>query len=407
MLSIDKVSTMERNEKFRLLMDIIDAYSEESGERDTNSGTFSFLREGMYMRHIPITPRKSVRPEQLKSFLALNVLQIYRPNTASNITYLTIQRYLDGQNDSSYSYNFDLLDECFDMVSNRECAARNSYLINDMQDGPENTAKCDAWIPYILIQQIEKTASQKLLDYWELCDKNWEKKKYFKNSDEEKTMDDLKQESYREILMAVALQEVFVKACFFDTAMKVIAEGREQAKSLGSSSKEVDIYLQRVKNGEEVGEELLDRAKQVQNNILNISGYVDIIIAYVFLTIEFLMGVYAHVELVMMLETMNVGSESGERMKKYYETFQSRNMDYPFWKNKNKSKYYRQMEEEVEKILISYIIKNGCGDYHKAVVNYFKLIAQKDKRDSRKLWETKCIIARPLLIKNREETNDN
>lgn len=404
-----KMNEMERKDKFHFLMDIIEKNITDESKRDPNTGTFSFLQDNLYMRHIPITPSKSVRPEQLKTFLALQVLHIYPVNNNSKITYRTIQKYLDGESNQSYVYQFELLDECFDVEKNREAVAQNSFLINKEFDDVEQKVRSDVWIPYILVQQIEKTAAQKLLEYWNLCDRNWKMKmpSLKEGEDKENQNEEAKEIVYRELLMAIALQEIFERECFFEYAMRSIEAGNQNLEVLKGTTTRFDNDCQRVKGGEKSAEDALkEDIYQLNADLDKISEDIDIINTFLMLFLEHIVGLYAHVELVMMLENINIQSESGKRMKKYYENLHGKNMNYPFFRNKNKSKYYKQMQEFVENALIRYIVQSGCGDYHKAVVDYFKLIAQKGNKYSKKMWETKCTIARPLFQSEGENTGE-
>ena len=119
-----------RLEKFNFLIDILDKWKVNTAERVKNAGSFIFLTENSYVHHIVVSPNYRTTMPGLKTFFAMDVLEIYCSNSKSKASYTDIQAYLSDEKAKKYGFAFNLFDGCFDRELNRNAFLKDSFIMS-------------------------------------------------------------------------------------------------------------------------------------------------------------------------------------------------------------------------------------------------------------------------------------
>lgn len=319
---------VERYDFFQKLMKIID---EAKGEKNKALvGPFGFLKEEYFVHQAIVTCRTMNKGEckedgenrgilkktsiaQLKTYLALEVLQIYPMKNRSRVTYKDIEEQLAGKTTKKYVFDYMILDECRDVKTNFELFLENmtkehkKFLVNirDMQE----------WHPYVFMDRLRTVVWDKLGEFFKLCNCQI-------CSECEK-----KEEAYFKFVQAVALYEIFYR--------KLISEvQQENNKKVFKILECIDESLQKAfdcakafeenKNIEEYVKALLRYKEDMQRYGEDMQNFVDLensrrpLSISLFLGYEFGVSLDAMFFLLVLLESIIVSRElvSIENLKK-------------------------------------------------------------------------------------------
>lgn len=425
---------MNLAEKFDYLMDVIDRWTEATDDR--KAGPFKNLREGMWMREVAVTPSCSVNIPSLKTYFAIEVLNIYPSHSRSKISYLNIRRYLVGDAAKKYSFDFTELEKCFSPEANRE-ALKSSQLSTSLKTAMETGNHGDVSpSPYLLgrIQQVFRT---KLGKYWNMCDSNarqsfcgmgkqqkWrqracppprkvEKDDWVEDpkddredelGEDEKKLMLQRQNGYMECLVALALHEIFTREC--DYRYVQLQKRCERNHSLAEEIKEkLESFLELCSRSSEREEAQLleqgtDIAQKLKEYRERIASYMILLPLY----LEHVVGVEAEMLIATILESRNLGDVKADiglqrRLKKYLEAMNGREMESFTRYDKNKSKLYRQLEADMEAVFFRYMEQASipAGQNVSDAVDTYLSIVGENKYGSEQmnmLWNAQCVLVR-------------
>ena len=107
---------MEEQAFFDWVMAVIDVWKEKNPKN--NTGPLKNFQE-IITKQIVVTHNYSISVLQLKSFLALNIMELYPVENASNFSYADIRRRLHGGN-KKYNIDFEKLSTYLDIEENRK-----------------------------------------------------------------------------------------------------------------------------------------------------------------------------------------------------------------------------------------------------------------------------------------------
>lgn len=414
---------MEPAERFAYLMGIIDRWTDDAP--DKNAGAFRYLKEGLWVREIVVTPGCSISVAQMKTYLATAVLEIYPFNTSAKVSYRDIQRFLSGEAVKKYSFDFKGLERCFSLEENRR-AARESRLCKELAE------KVEDWenVSLYLLERLQRLFRIRLGQYWQMCDPDagrfperaGERLKWKQRTgrgeeggedaagewEEDGALLAKKQNKYVECLMALALHEIFVRE-YGQRYELLFQEAEERRKVIGETREATVSYAQRYAHGnEEEREELLReygiQAQEVQEYVKWFAAYM----ALQMLCMEHIIGVEAEIQMIMILETKNLESiklnaSLGWRLSKYLEVMEDRWTESFTRYNKNKVRIYRQLETDMENIFLRYMKQNDMSMrkvFSKAVKAYLRIVekGRLGEEQLQELWESQCILAGPLWM---------
>lgn len=423
---------MDLAEKFDYLMDVIDRWTEATNDR--KAGSFKNLREGMWMREVAVTPSCSVNIPSLKTYFAIEVLNIYPSHSQSKISYLNIRRCLAGDAVKKYSFDFTELEKCFSPEANRE-ALKSSQLSTSLNTTMETGDLGDVSPSPYLLGKIQQVFRRKLGKYWNMCDPNtrssfcgmgkrqkWRQRvctppRKVKNDDwgenpkddrddeldEEKLMRQ-RQNGYMECLVALALHEIFTREC--DYRYVQLQKRCERNHSLAEEIKEkLDSFPELCSKSSESQEaRLLEQGTDI---VQKLTEYMEGIADYMVLLplyLEHVVGVEAEMLIVTILESRNLGDVKADirlqrRLKKYLKAINGREMESFTRYDKNKSKIYRQLEAYIEDVFFRYMEQASIPagqNVSDAVNTYLKIVGEKKygSEQMNMLWNAQCVLVR-------------
>lgn len=404
---------MNNAERFMFLMRVIDNWIEK--EPDRYAGPLRCLREEIWIRRISVTPGCSINVAQLKTFLATKVLEIYPWNTNSKISYRDIQRSLSGETTKKYSFYYGELERCFSPEENRKAAEKNilscadTPLTEDVDEGKI--------IPIFLLEKIQKMVRINLGEYWSMCDLDYKKsqvkygerikwkQKEDAQSDEEETLIK-KQNKYMECLMTVALHEIFVREC--EWAYQELFWGAEyRGKRLRQIKEEMAVFVEHYAATDENEKKiLLEKGECWKREIDEYTKWFVRYAAFLPLCLEHTVGIEAEIQLVMILETKNLemmkkDASLGFQLMKYLDCLKDKNTESFVRYNKNRSKYYRQLEADMNDIFIHYMERVPIAkqrNISRAVETYLRIVGRgrQSEEELQELWEAQCIMVMPF-----------
>lgn len=380
-----------RVEAFEFLMEVLDHWKVGTGEREKDSGAFTFLREGSYVRDIVISPNYRFAMPGLKTFLATDVLEIYQNRTKSKVSYTNIASYLSGEKVKKYNFNFEVLDQCFQIADNKRAFQEKAIVLEGYESLKEDIEKYNEWIPYLLLEKIRDTAWRKLRRYYSLCDKecceDCEKKKL----------------AYFQFAQAVALFEIFYVECVLEPA-KEYAE--DCIQTMRSMELEILQMKERIKS-EELDIEKLGMFNNLLNQLLEeqleaLQEKLDRANTYKLLETELAVDMCAFLHILLILEAVNTSDSFGYGTE--YKGSQLRDALYdeidknfnPFFEqNKNRKRLCRIVNEHLEKLLSQYTIQNY--DVAKLMVQFLEeLNKSKREQDIKRLRDLQFGLAAPV-----------
>lgn len=399
---------MTAADKFNRLMDVIDYWTEEEQETERYAGSFRHLSRELWIKEVCVTPGCSVSVAKLKTFLACAVLQIYPWNNKSKVSYRDIRRFLAGEDDRKrYSFFFGELEKCFSVKENGEAAKRsqlckNCYpLMGDMEE--------EGMVSLYLLEKLQTMMRVKTGEYWRMCDLNFEQPGL--KRDRQETVEDKaalapKQNKYMECLMIVALHEIFVREC--EKQLKELQENiRTRQGSVAIAKEKTEALAKKLFDADE--ESVRTWMEDAQVSVREVEEYTRQVSKGIFLLCEYVehvIGAEAEILMFMVLETKNLeimrrDASLGRQMTDYLEFMKEKSTENFFNYNKNREKYYRQLETEIKKIFICYMAHIGASArlcFAEALRTYMEIVenGRFDEEKRKKLWEAQFILALPV-----------
>lgn len=407
---------MDRREKYEYLMGIIDRWTEEKQTEPKES--FKHLLEGALVRENVVTPGVCTSVARLKTYLSLDILQIY--STKSRITWKEISRALAGETKKKYMYNFQMLDQCFSPKENRE-AAKGLQLLAEDSELPESLEEWED-VPVYLLERLQEVFQKKLGEYWRMCDESPNgstggKKITGRSRGTASAAKDnggrAKQEKYMECVRALALHEIFVRK-FLETRNMMLEEAGKHYEMLGSMPDEMTEAVSRFGEADGIRrKELAEQLKfRIREEMENIKWHGKFLILQV-VCLEHMISLGAEIQVIMLLEKKRLEeihdstkSVRGE-VERYLEFMKDRYLTSIDNYNKNKNKYYRSLEKRVKDVFFCYVDSiPWCErqDVSKIIESYLGMVEQGrwNEEQRAELWKAQKIIAAPLLFINKE-----
>ncbi len=388
---------MGRLEIFDYLMGVFDRWTEEEPER--YGGSFKNLRKGVGVRELIVTPNCSVSVSMLKTYFAMEVLQIYQRNTRSKVSWKDIQRSLAGEAKKKYSFDFTELDKCFSAKENKMAAGRTQLLAEYSRLEENEEGWKDA--PVYLLERLQEMFRKKLGAYLCICD--------LEHDDP-----DARREKYKECLIMLSLHEIFVRE-YAQICSRRLKEARQRGMVFNKTFDKLVEAGGLFGGADTDGKKIL--AKQVRNQTQESMEYIKWIGAFWILQLLWLehnIALEAEIQLVMLLELKKLDEMGGSReeniwgrVEKYLEFMKDKYLDDYVNYNKNKVKFYRRLEADVQKIFLNFMStiplpeKNAVSH---AIRDYLELVEQGAVDDERRkqLWLAQCIMVRPLTVNSRK-----
>lgn len=398
---------MDRAEQFDYLMEVIDRWTREKAEKD--AGPLRYLEEGSWVREVCVTPGCSISVSQFKTYLSTAVLEIYPWNTGSKVSYRDIRKFLaQDPTAKKYAFYFQNLDKCFSAREN--ClAAKRSMLIREytQTDGVEGE------FPLALLERIQALVRRKLGEYWEICAPDFgvslpERVKWKQRASGEPQQDENqadRQNKYMECIMAIALHEIWLRECgrMLDIAYEPVSARGEGIRQAGV---EISLFAERLSRADQ--EQAWEWMRKMEDTVCQVGEYTGQLARYLFFLAvyaEYSIGLMAEVLLVMVMETKNlevIKPWTGRRQIEWLlKCTNGRDLESFTRYNKNRGKYYRQLQEEVETVLYGFMESAGHigrQSYSEAMRAYLAIVAQGrlDEEKLAQLWEAQMVLALPL-----------
>ena len=356
-----------------------------------------------------MTPGCSISVSQLKTYLSTVVLEIYPWNTDSKVSYRDIRKFLARDLAAKkYAFYFQNLDECFSGRENR-LAAKRSMLIREYA----RTDGTEVEFPLALLERIQALVRRKLGEFWEICAPDfgvslpervkWKQRTLREPQEDEPQTD--RQNKYMECIMAIALHEIWLRECgrMLGIAYEPVSARRDGIHQAGV---EISLFAERLSQSDR--EQAWVWMRQMEATVGKVGEYTGQLARYLFYLAaytEYSIGLMAEGLLVMVMETKNLEIMkpwTGRRQIEWLSRCtDARNLESFTRYNKNRGKYYRQLQQEVEKVLYGFMERIGHigrQGYAEAMQSYLALVAQGKLDEERRaqLWEVQMVLALPI-----------
>ncbi len=408
-------------EKFKYLIDVIEYWTDDDPKADRHAGPFRHLRKELWVRKICVTPGCSISVAQIKTFFASAVLKIYPWDNNSKVSYRDIQRFLSGEDTAKrYAFYWGELDKCFSKEEN-EKAARKTVLCQNIGPLIETLEETEMVFLYLL-EKLQEMARIKIGEYWRMCALDseepragtggrvkWKQKSAQGQDKDEDEVLIQRQNKYMEYLITVALHEIFVREC----ERQVIAL-EEMLSSKQDVLKSVKEKIGILAGGYDMAQESFHTwMEDIEGSVQEVIEYTKQMSRYVVLFSEYaehVAGVEAEILLVMLLEMKNLDAIKREAVLEQNMTQSIRDIKDRstecFWRyNKNRGKYYKGLETEVQEIIARYMERYGHTaeqSFSEAISAYLKTVenGRTDAETKRVLWEAQCALIMPVWHAN-------
>lgn len=382
-----------RRKNFEYLMHILD---EAEGVRDSAQGAFSFLKEDSYVREVVVTPNIKTSIAGLKTFLATEVLEIFRADNRSKVSYKNIQDHLSGNTSKKYSFFFDVLDEVFDIEKNKQAFLERCWILSEHDNIRYEIKNTDNWLPYLLIEKLRDVVWKKL-------------RKFFKSCEQETCSECLKKnEMYFQFIQAVALYEIFLSVFIQEKGSAYIEESMELTNKMineltvisnKNSSLEISSAKQSICIAQEILSEINAVSKEPMEKLSSSLLYIKI---YQILKADFGISYNAMCYLLMIFEAMNACTQNMRGIKKISLKI-LRELEKNYEKelyllqnhNKKREKRYKQINKKLEDIMEKYAGEEF--DTSVVVVTFLEeLCRPKDPKNINILRGLECKLGYPV-----------
>lgn len=384
-------------------MEVIDRWIEE--KPDDKEGAFRFLSEKTFVRNIVLSSSRKISEARLKTFLDTDVLNLYDDNK-SKVTHRTIERYLEGSLGKKYCFDFTTLKEYADRdIKMKALFAEISFPehIND----PELVEQVMEDMPYLLLRDLKNSAAYCLRNYWKKIrecfgqDKRKSAKKVILD-----TRDESIQSAYENVLLAVALFELFVREFLIERGEFLGAEWEEKERQdipRLNKLKESMLQLAQVPREElwekhtgqlfcmmEEMEEWFQKAERISLKVKHTE---------VFLVVmqEYLLELYADIMILMLVERGAYVTSEG--MDQWFSCFSLDKVVTGINMDRNKRQFYRRAGEYMNVILEPWKRKITLEELEREIDGYFD--EKNRNREERK--EIRKRLAAPIneyMMKN-------
>lgn len=356
-----------------------------------------------------MTPGCSISVSQLKTYLSTVVLEIYPWNTDSKVSYRDIRKFLARDLAAKkYAFYFQNLDECFSGRENR-LAAKRSMLIREYA----RTDGTEVEFPLALLERIQALVRRKLGEFWEICAPDfgvslpervkWKQRTLREPQEDEPQTD--RQNKYMECIMAIALHEIWLRECgrMLGIAYEPVSARRDGIHQAGV---EISLFAERLSRADR--EQAREWMRKMEDTVCKVGEYTGRLARYLFFLAvyaEYSIGLMAEVLLVMVMETKNlevIKPWTGRRQIEWLlKCTDGRDLESFTRYNKNRGKYYRQLQQEVETVLYGFmesIGHVGRQGYSEAMRAYLSIVAQGrlDEGKLARLWKAQMVLALPL-----------
>ena len=384
---------MDRLEIFHDLMGILDRWTEEAPER--YGGSFKNLRRGVGVRELIVTPNCSVSVPMLKTYFATEVLNIYRWNTRSKVSWKDIQRSLAGKTEKKYRFDFTELDKCCSPGENQKAAEKTQLLSECFWSEADGRTFME--IPVYLLMRLQELFRKKLGQYWRICDM-------------ESDRPEIRRETYKECLLMLSLHEIFTRE-YARKCSRLMEEARQRNIRFHETFDQMTEigrrFGQAAQNERSVlAGQIRDRTKESMEYI----RWIEAFFIHQLLCLENNIALEAEIQLAMLLELKKLDQMRGDSRKSlwlkaeaYLECMKDKYTDDYVDFNRNKVRFYKQLETNVQEIFLKFMNtiplpeKNEISD---SIKDYLTITEQKEpinEEQRKRLWLAQCRMVRPLM----------
>lgn len=418
---------MDNLERYDHFMRTIDRWTEEV--TDTQGVPFKHLRKGALVREVVVSPGFSISVARLKTYFATDILEIFPRNISSRVTWRDIRRFLAEEDGKKYNFDFGELEKCFSPEENREAAGRTQLIA----DNSGLTEHVEVWedIPVYLLEKLREKFQRMLGEYWHICDADfdesklrrgqevkWKPRKPYKPKDEKdeedmetgehRKLDEQKLDKYMECLTTLALHEIFVRKLTEnrDTLMGEFERHNKMLEKIpGEMTEVVTLFDQADDEGKK---KLAEQVKvRTREEIENIRWFEKFWILQL-LCLEHNISLGAEIQIVMLLEKKRLEELRDDKdgndwkVEDFLEFMERRFLTSVENYNRNKKKYYTQLEADVRDVFVRYLRSipwPARRDITGAVENYLKIVekGRLTEEERTRLWYVQSIIACPLM----------
>lgn len=399
-------------ENLNRYLEVLDKWGGQG--RKKTVGPYSFLSDDLLVRSIVVCPNLKDGMPSLKTFFATDVLEIHLDKKQSKLSYKEIQAHLVGNLGKKPKLIYDVLKKCGEPEANKEAFLRESRIMQEKKNLHEVVERCDEWLPYILLNQIRKTAWMRLDSYNFVCGKRFCKGCENRN------------EIYYQFTQAVALFEMF----FIEYVQQPIREYVQAGNEMIQKASEEIVRLMEISEGQkEKQEELLNKEGEEKQNFglevvkdvldlvheyekivtEDLDGMTEIlekISVYSLLEAEFAVELCAMHHLLLIIESINAYSEVFDDIdemqiglkldtgimceyEKNFRTFGRTNED--------KSVSYRRVNEYLENMLSQYT--DSSYDVRKIMMEFLEELSENTEKPSARYYELMGKLAYPVYRK--------
>lgn len=393
---------MDRLETYDYLMGIIDRWTVEKPEEQR--GAFKHLQEGALVRETVVTPGSNTSVPRLKTCFSTEILEIYPSKT--RITWSDIRRALAKETDKKYNFDFRLLNQCLLPEENRK-AVRKLPLLAECGQLADDIEEWDD-LPVFLLERLQELFRKKLGRYWRICHQNAAGSNPKNNGE--------KKEAYLECVRTLALHEIFVRE-LLAVRERMMEEAEQHHKELEAIPDRMeDAVSQFGRTEEHMRKESAEQVRsQTRESIKTIQWYGKFCV-FLAVCLEHMISLGAEIQVIMLLEKKRL-EEIDERKKnskyeieRYLEFMKEQYLTGVEKYNKNKWKYYSNLENRVKNLFFHYVKQlSGSGRHlmSDALETYLRIVEQGkwNEKQAAELWNAQILMAVPLF-KRKEETDE-
>ncbi len=373
--------------------------------------TYGFLSDNLLVHSIVVSPNLKSGLSSLKTFFATEAMEIYKGKQSSKISYKNIQEHLEGSNNKKYRFSYEVLEKIMQKEINKDAFLNEARIMRSNTDMCEMIKEYDDWLPYILLDQLRKTAWEMLDKYNQIC------------IEAEEDTENRKKLLYYQFTQAVAMFEMFMieyvkkplRKCI-QKELVLIEKIKETAEKLKIWEESIQEKVVRISGqmedkyhmGSEIQHDVMTLVAEynlfVSENIEELTGNTNKISILHLVEAEFGVELCAMLHLLLVLEAVNVYEENMDSPQI------GANMDCAFMgdydkffvsfgrTNENKRADYRRVNTYLDNLLSEYAGKPY--DVKKTVIAFLQeLSTVRTSGETEQFYGFLCALAYPVYRK--------
>ncbi len=380
----------ERIEAYHFLKNVIGKYCVD--ETKESIVPFKFLKEELLIRHLAVSPGAGiqVRRDSMEVYLWNDILQLDSDKEKSKLKTKKLEKIITGQDEQYHNpandLNYVCLEDCFDIKLNKE-AAENSVLLQQSKEGKQALLECTGWIPYLLLDMIEKQVAWNLRECWKSA-----KEVAFEESKEK-----YRKECYRDALYGIALQEIFLTELLYNEAHQL----SDNIVNNPIDCFELKQYMEQNKGVKKDEATILAYVNQIFEETDEVKHMADRMLVLTILAVEFSIKTAGELQLIMLIEALQTGALESVDLNTLIQNLDETSFDIFQAGNRARKVLYEKEAEYVKEIFFPYLNRlkgNKKEIFKEAVKTYFELALRETPENRQKLWDARIKLAAPMML---------